>query len=104
MKIELLDDEGFLINPDFWNEEISRSMAKTQFKIHLTDQQLKIIIYVREYYKKWETLPIIKTIRSEFNLETQEIDNLFKRGNSTARGVICKLAGLPKLLCIASGC
>ncbi len=99
-----MDDEGFLINSDLWTEDLSKSLAKTQFGITLTDQQLKIIIYIRDYYKKWETLPMIKTIRDEFGLDVSEIDELFKRGSSTARGVICKLAGLPKMLCIASGC
>ena len=104
MSNKVLDDEGFLVNPDLWNEELSKSMAKTQFDIILTDQQLKIIVYIREYYKKWETLPLLKTIRDEFSLDVSKIDKLFKRGNSTARGVICKLAGLPKMLCISSGC
>jgi TusE/DsrC/DsvC family sulfur relay protein len=99
-----LDNEGFLINPNLWTEELSRKMAKTEFNITLTDQHLKIIIYIRDYYKKWETLPMLKTIRDEFLLTASEIDDYFKRGNSTVRGVICKLAGLPKLLCIASGC
>jgi len=104
MNQEALDDEGFLINSDLWTDELSRRMAKTQFNITLTNQQLKIIVYIREYYKKWETLPMLKTIRGEFSLDASEIDELFKRGNSTARGVICKLAGLPKMLCISSGC
>jgi len=104
MSISVFDDEGFLINPDLWTEELSRNMAKTQFNITLTDQQSKIILYIREYYKKWETLPMIKTIRDEFSLNASQIDEQFKRGSSTARGVICKLAGLPKMLCIASGC
>ena len=104
MGIEVLDDEGFVKNPDLWTDNLSKSMAKTQFDITLTDQQSKIILYIRDYYKKWETLPMLKTIRDEFGLTTSEIDEQFKRGSSTARGVICKLAGLPKMLCIASGC
>ena len=104
MNAEAFDDEGFLINANLWTKELSKSMAKTQFDITLTDQQTKIILYIRDYYKKWETLPMLKTIRDEFGLTTSEIDEQFKRGSSTARGVICKLAGLPKMLCIASGC
>jgi TusE/DsrC/DsvC family sulfur relay protein len=99
-----LDDEGFLVDSNLWSEKLSREMAEKQFNIELTEKQLTIIIYMREYYKKWETLPLLKTLRNEFNLDVEQIDELFKRGNSTARGVICKLAGLPKLLCIASGC
>jgi tRNA 2-thiouridine synthesizing protein E len=101
---EVLDDEGFVKDPDLWTEELSKIMAKKQFDIKLTDRTSKIIVYTRDYYKKWETLPMLKTIRDEFGLEASEMDKLFKRGNSTARGVICKLAGLPKMLCISSGC
>lgn len=104
MSAETLDGEGFLIDPQLWTEELSRSMAKTQFNIILSDQQSKIIVYTRDYYQRWETLPMLKTIRDQFGLSVSEIDEQFKRGNSTARGVICKLAGLPKMLCISSGC
>jgi len=104
MSGEALDSDGFMISPNIWTVELSRRMAKTQFGITLNDQQIEIIAYIRDYYKKWETLPMLKTIRDEFGLTASEIDEYFKRGSSTARGVICKLAGLPKLLCISSGC
>jgi TusE/DsrC/DsvC family sulfur relay protein len=104
MNTEALDDEGFLKNPNQWTEKLSKKMAKAQFEITLTEQQIKILLYIRDYYIKWETLPMLKTLRDEFSLTTSEIDEQFKRGSSTARGVICKLAGLPKMLCIASGC
>jgi tRNA 2-thiouridine synthesizing protein E len=100
----VLDEEGFLIDPDLWTEELSKKMAEKQFNMVLTDLQMKIIRYMREYYKKWETLPILLTISKEFNLKSRELDEMFKRGDSTSRGVICKLGGLPKMLCIASGC
>jgi len=100
----VLDEEGFLIDPDLWTEELSKKMAEKQFNMVLTDLHMKIIQYMREYYTKWETLPILLTISKEFNLKSQVLDEMFKRGGSTSRGVICKLGGLPKMLCIASGC
>lgn len=100
----LLDEEGFLVDSDLWTEELSKKMAEEQFNMVLTDLHVKIIHYMREYYMKWETLPILLTIRKEFNLKSQELEEMFKRGVSTSRGVICKLGGLPKMLCIASGC
>ena len=99
-----LDEEGFLIDPDLWTEELSKKMAEKQFNMVLTGLHMKIIRYMREYYMKWETLPILLTISKEFNLKSQVLDEMFKRGNSTSRGVICKLGGLPKMLCMASGC
>jgi TusE/DsrC/DsvC family sulfur relay protein len=99
-----LDEEGFLIDPDLWTEELSKKMAEKQFNMVLTDLHMKIIHYMRAYYMKWDTLPILLTISKEFNLKSRELDEMFKRGNSTSRGVICKLGGLPKMLCMASGC
>ena len=99
-----IDEEGFLKEPDAWIEELSKKIAKEQFGMSLTGLQMQVICFVREYYLKWETLPMVKTIRDQFKLDSDQLDDMFKRGKSTARGVICKLGGLPKMLCIASGC
>jgi tRNA 2-thiouridine synthesizing protein E len=99
-----LDEEGFVKEPNAWTDELSKKMAKEQFGMSLTDLQMQVIYFVREYYLKWETLPMVKTIRDQFKLDIDQLDDMFKRGKSTARGVICKLGGLPKMLCIASGC
>ncbi len=104
VETSVLDEEGFLIDPDLWTEELSKKMAEKQFNMVLTDLHMKMIRYMREYYKKWETLPILLTISKEFNLKSKELDEMFKRGDSTSRGVMCKLGGLPKMLCMASGC
>jgi TusE/DsrC/DsvC family sulfur relay protein len=81
-----------------------KKMAETQFNIALTEQHLQVINFVRQYYFKWETLPMIKTIRDQFKLDSNKLDEMFSVSKSTSRGVICKLGGLPKMLCIASGC
>ncbi len=100
----VLDEEGFLTDPDLWTEELSREMAERQFNMALTDLQMRVIHYTRGYYMKWGTMPILMTIGREFDLKGGELDEMFKRGGSTSRGVICKLGGLPKMLCMASGC
>jgi tRNA 2-thiouridine synthesizing protein E len=101
---ERLDEEGFVTDASEWNEDLSKKMAETQFNMALTEQQLQVIHFVRQYYLKWETLPMVKTIRDQFNLDSSKLDEMFLRGKSTSRGVICKLGGLPKMLCISSGC
>jgi TusE/DsrC/DsvC family sulfur relay protein len=101
---ERLDEEGFVIDSKAWSEDLSKKMAETQFNIALTEQHLQVINFVRQYYFKWETLPMIKTIRDQFKLDSNKLDEMFSVSKSTSRGVICKLGGLPKMLCIASGC
>lgn len=104
IKKSILDDEGFVNEPSLWNDSLAKKMAEAQFKIHLTNLHMQIIQFVREFYLKWETLPMMKTIKEHFKIDDDELDKMFKRGRSSSRGVICKLGGLPKMLCIASGC
>ena len=99
-----LDEEGFVKIPSLWNDSLAKQMAEDQFKINLTDLHLQIIRLVREFYLKWESMPMMKTIKDHFKLDNGQLDKMFKRGRSSSRGVICKLGGLPKMLCIASGC
>jgi len=98
------DDEGYLVNPRIWNEEIAEEIAKKQFGIALTEVHWSCIHSVRKYYEKWLSLPMVKTIREEAEITVEEFEGLFKRGSSSARGVLCKISGLPKMLCIAAGC
>ncbi len=100
----LLDDEGYLVDPKTWNEEIAREIAKKQFDVELAEAHWKCIRIVRAYYEKWSSLPMVKTIRDEGGLTADEFDQFFRKGASNARGVLCKISGLPKNLCIAAGC
>jgi len=99
-----LDEDGFLKDPNKWNAEVATYIAREQFGIELEDIHLKVVRFFLEYYQKWGTLPMIRTVRTNLNLTSEKLDELFKRKNSTARGVICKISGLPKLLCMAAGC
>jgi tRNA 2-thiouridine synthesizing protein E len=101
---DLLDGEGYLADPSMWNEEIAQEIAKRQFGIELTEAHWTCIRVVRKYYEKWSSLPMVKTIREEAGVDAQEFESLFRRGNSSARGVLCKISGLPRLLCISAGC
>lgn len=100
----LFDDEGCLVDPKTWSEEIAREIAKKQFDVELAEAHWKCIRIVRAYYEKWLSLPMVKTIRDEAELTADEFDQLFRKGASNARGVLCKISGLPKNLCIAAGC
>jgi tRNA 2-thiouridine synthesizing protein E len=100
----LLDEEGFIKNTEYWSDTLAKRMAKEQFNISITELHMQVIRFVREYYMKWGALPMVKTIKDRFKLTNERLDEMFKRGTSNSRGVICKLSGLPKMLCIASGC
>jgi len=100
----LFDDDGYLVDPKTWREEVAVEIAKKQFEIDLGEAHWRCIRITRTYYEKWSSLPMVKTIREEAGLTTDEFERLFKRGASSARGVLCKICGVPKMLCIAAGC
>lgn len=102
----IVDSEGFVKDPTLWTEDVAREIAKNRFNMDLTDLHMEIIRFVREYYLKWGSMPMVKTIRNKANLTDEQLTNLFKHsaGRGTIRGVICRISGLPKMLCIAAGC
>jgi TusE/DsrC/DsvC family sulfur relay protein len=100
----LLDEQGFLFSSSSWNRELAEKIAIEQIHINLTEKHWTCIYFVREYYGKWETMPMIKAIRENSGLTIDEFELLFKADQSSARGVLCKIAGLPRLLCISAGC
>lgn len=100
----LFDDEGYLIDSKTWNEKVACEMAEKQLGMKLTEAHWTCIHIVRAYYEKWSSLPMVKTIRDEAKMTTDEFERLFKIGASNARGVLCKISGLPRNLCIAAGC
>jgi TusE/DsrC/DsvC family sulfur relay protein len=59
-KIEL-DDEGYLINSEDWNEKVACALAEREGvskTCPITKAKLDIIKFMREYYKKYEAFPI----------------------------------------------
>ena len=61
MKIDV-DDEGYLINFDAWNETVACALAEREGIEELTKERLDIIKFIREYYKKYNFFPILNAI------------------------------------------
>jgi tRNA 2-thiouridine synthesizing protein E len=92
VKIEL-DEDGFIIEPDQWNEELVKAFAKTEGVEQLTEQHWKVINYLRDYFKQFGIAPMIRKLCKDTGFTLKEIYDLFPSG--PAKGA-CKLAGLPK--------
>jgi TusE/DsrC/DsvC family sulfur relay protein len=92
-KIEL-SDEGFMVHPDEWNEEIAMFLAADQENLNfLTAEHWAVIRFIREYYLEKKLAPMVRSICKSTNLQLRQIYELFPSG--PAKGA-CKLAGLPK--------
>ena len=60
-KIEV-DEDGFLVDPDTWNEEVVRIFAKVEEVSELTEDHWKVINYLRDYYKQFGIAPMIRKL------------------------------------------
>ncbi len=87
----LIDEEGFLVNMADWDVGIARIIARREDISELTDDQLEIIKFLREYYRKFEAFPILnyvcKNIKQPRNCVNDEFINPMKAW---------RIAGLPK--------
>jgi dissimilatory sulfite reductase related protein len=88
-----VDEDGFLENPEIWNETVAMDFASTEGVEELTDAHWKIINYLRNYYLEFGIAPMIRKLCKETGFKLNEIYGLFPSG--PAKGA-CKLAGLPK--------
>jgi tRNA 2-thiouridine synthesizing protein E len=89
----LVDEDGFLENPEVWNERAALDFASTEGVNELTEAHWKVINYLRNYYLQFGIAPMIRKLCKETGFKLNEIYTLFPSG--PAKGA-CKLAGLPK--------
>jgi len=88
-----VDEDGFLQEPERWNEEVAKDFASTEAVTDLTEGHWKVINYIRGYYIEFGIAPMIRKLCKETGYKLKEIYELFPSG--PAKGA-CKLAGLPK--------
>ena len=87
------DEDGFMEEPEVWNEEIALALASTEGVNELTENHWKVVTYLREYFAKFGVAPMIRKLCKETGYPLKEIYELFPSG--PAKGA-CKVAGLAK--------
>jgi TusE/DsrC/DsvC family sulfur relay protein len=88
-----VDEDGFIQQPQLWNEQLALAVARTDGVHELTQAHWKIVNYIRDYYREFEIAPMIRKLCKETGFSLREIYELFPSG--PAKGA-CKVAGLPK--------
>ena len=92
MMVEI-DEDGFIQDPDVWNEAVAASLAQTEGVDALTEEHWKVVNYLREYYLEYNMAPMIRKLCKQTGFKLKKIYELFPSG--PAKGA-CKVAGLPK--------
>lgn len=88
-----VDEDGFIIEPECWNEDVARAFAVAEGIEELIDEHWRVINYLRDYYQQFQVAPMISKLCKETGCSLKRIYELFPAG--PAKGA-CKVAGLPK--------
>jgi tRNA 2-thiouridine synthesizing protein E len=88
-----VDEDGFLQNPEVWDQNVATDFAKAEDINLLTEEHWKVIQYLRDYYLKFGVAPMVRKVCKDTGFKLNYIYELFPSG--PAKGA-CKLAGLPK--------
>jgi dissimilatory sulfite reductase related protein len=89
----LVDEDGFMQEPDKWDEKVAFALATTENVSDLTEEHWKVVNYLRDYYQEFGIAPMIRKLCKKTGFTLKEIYDLFPSG--PAKGA-CKVAGLPK--------
>jgi len=84
------DEDGLLIDPEQWDEEIARIIASQLGIDWLSKEHWLVIDALRKYFKKFGVAPAMNHICQQFGKERQWVHNLF----GTCLNAWC-IAGLP---------
>ncbi|MEJ2695112.1 MAG: TusE/DsrC/DsvC family sulfur relay protein [Candidatus Sulfobium sp.] len=57
-----VDDEGYLVNMDDWNETVAKALAEREGIAELTQDRLDIIKFLRDYYINYNYFPILDSV------------------------------------------
>jgi tRNA 2-thiouridine synthesizing protein E len=94
-----VDEEGYLVNLNDWNEDVAVYLAQTE-NVTLTDQHWEVLNFLRDYYHEFQIAPAVrvltKAIGKKLGAEkgnSQYLYELFPYGPAKQA---CKIAGLAK--------
>ena len=89
-----LNEEGFLVDPSLWNEELAVLLAKVEEGLdQLTEDHWSVIRFIRGHFIENNSAPMVRSMCKSTGVPLKRIYELFPSG--PAKGA-CKLAGLPK--------
>ena len=55
-----VDEDGFLQEPEIWNQAVAADFASSEGVAELTESHWKVINYLRNYYLQFGIAPMIR--------------------------------------------
>jgi tRNA 2-thiouridine synthesizing protein E len=58
----MLDDEGYIIDFEDWDEDVANAMARREGIESLERDRIDILHFMRDYYRKFNSFPILDAV------------------------------------------
>jgi len=88
-----LNDEGFLVDPAQWNEDMAVELARGEGINELTDRHWQVLRFMRSEYAAKGTGPTVRILGKTSGVPIKELYQLFPKGPAK---MAAKIAGIPK--------
>jgi TusE/DsrC/DsvC family sulfur relay protein len=88
-----VDAEGFLTDPEQWNEPIADAIAAQNGIPVLTERHWLVVRFMRRRYLDTGTAPSIRSLGKESGVPVKELYELFPKGPAK---LAAKIGGIPK--------
>jgi TusE/DsrC/DsvC family sulfur relay protein len=87
------DAEGFLTNPEQWNEQIAETIAAQNGIAELTERHWLVVRFMRDRFLQTGNAPSIRSLGKESGVPIKELYRLFPKGPAK---LAAKIGGIPK--------
>jgi TusE/DsrC/DsvC family sulfur relay protein len=88
-----VDAEGFLTDPEQWNDTIAQAIAAENGIPELTERHWLVVRFMRRRYLDTGTAPSIRSLGKESGVAVKELYELFPKGPAK---LAAKIGGIPK--------
>jgi tRNA 2-thiouridine synthesizing protein E len=88
-----VNDEGFLVDPSAWTEDMARELADHEGIGELSDRHWVVIRFMRKEYDAKGTGPTVRVLGKTSGVSVKELYELFPKGPAKTAA---KIAGIPK--------
>jgi tRNA 2-thiouridine synthesizing protein E len=88
-----VDAEGFLTDPEQWNEQLAEAIARENGIPELTERHWLVVKFMRDRFLTTGTAPSIRSLGKESGVPIKELYQLFPKGPAK---LAAKIGGIPK--------
>jgi tRNA 2-thiouridine synthesizing protein E len=88
-----VNDEGFLVDPSRWNEDVAVELARREGIDPLSERHWEVIRFMRSEYEAKGAGPSVRMLGKTSGVPIKELYELFPKGPAK---LAAKIAGIPK--------